>query len=182
MDRLLCKFIFFAAALLICIPLTYHTVDASSGLPPLQTVESVDLSRYVGLWYELAHIPNRFQEGCQDGTATFSLRKDGEIDILNSCRDRQDGRMRHADGRGWVIDTSSNARLKFSFFWPFRSEYLIIDQGKDYEYSVICTSDRKRLWLIARTPSLTSEVFELIMRRIENQGFNRDSLTRSEHR
>jgi len=178
MEQLLCKFKFLAAAIIISFSITHQTVEASSTLPPLQTVESVDLSRYVGLWYELAHLPNRFQEGCQDGTATFSLRKDGEIDVLNSCRDKLDGKMHHADGRGWVIDTSSNARLKFSFFWPFRNEYLIIDQGKDYEYSVICTPDRKRLWLISRTPVLSSEVFEMIMRRIENQGFNRNSLIR----
>ena len=153
--------------------------EASTGLPPVQAVEHVDLSRYVGMWYEIAYYPNRFQEGCQDSTATFSLRNDGEIDVLNSCRDKQDGTLHHANGRGWIIDSTSNARLKFSFLWPFSSEYLIIDQGKEYEYAVIATPDRKRLWIIARVPALGTDIFESIVQRIEKQGFQRDILMKT---
>jgi apolipoprotein D and lipocalin family protein len=153
-----------------------HVVEASSQLPPLQPVEYADLNRYTGVWYEIAHYPNRFQEACLNGTVTFSLRNDGEIDILTSCRDKHDGTLHHADGRGWTVNTINNAQLRFSFFWPFRNEYLIIDQGKDYEYSVIGTPDRKRLWLIARSPVIKSDVFETILQNIEKQGFSREGL------
>jgi apolipoprotein D and lipocalin family protein len=139
------------------------------------------LSRYTGLWYELAHLPNKYQEGCQNSTTTFSQRNDGEIDILNSCRDKHDGSLHHANGRGWVIDKQHNARLKFSFIWPFRSEYLIIDQGKEYEYSVICSPDRKRLWVISRTPTVSSDILEGIIQNLEKQGFNRDNLVKTDH-
>ena len=96
-------------------------VEASVS-PPLQPVQYVDLSRYVGLWYEVAHYPNKYQEGCQDSMVRFSLRDNGEIDVLNSCRDKHEGVLHHADGLGWIVDTSSNARLKVSYFWPFRKE------------------------------------------------------------
>lgn len=181
MSRVFFKFIFIVIAMAVSTSVTHHTVDASSNMSALQTVDSVDLSRYAGLWYEVAHIPNRFQEGCQDSTATFSPRNDGEIDILNSCRDKQDGSLHYANGRGWVVDKTHNAQLKFSFFWPFRSEYWIIEQGKEYEYSVICTPDRKRLWIISRIPNVNSEVFDYIMQQVEKQGFSRDSLVKTDH-
>jgi apolipoprotein D and lipocalin family protein len=148
---------------------------------PVQTVDHVELSRYVGVWNEIAHYPVKYQDGCVDSTATFSLRNDGEIDILNSCRNMKDGTLRHINGRGWVIDTKSNARLKFSFFWPFRSEYLIIDQGDEYEYSVIGTPDRKHLWIISRTPEIDSDTFEEIIQNIEKQGFYRENLIKTQH-
>jgi len=141
----------------------------------------VDLSRYAGVWYDIAHYPSKYQAGCQDSITSFSLRNNGDIDVLNSCHDKQNGSLHHADGHGWVTDTSSNARLKISYFWPFRNEYVVIDQGKDYEYSVICTADKKHLWIIARTPSISSDVFEKIVTAIEKQGFHRTNLIKTEH-
>ena len=154
----------------------------SSELPPLQPVQHVELKRYVGLWFDIAHYQSKYQEGCQDSTVRFSLRDNGEIDVLNSCRDKQEGVLRHADGHGWVMDTSNNARLKVSYFWPFRKEYVIIDQGKEYEYSVICTPDRKNLWIIARTPGISTDIFEKILNNLERHGFHRDNLITTEHR
>lgn len=168
-----------------CLTIIFCTVCqiavASSVSPPLQPVLHTDLKRYAGLWFDIAHYPNRYQEGCQDSTVRFSLRDNGEIDVLNTCRNKQDGALHHADGHGWVVDTSSNARLKVSYFWPFRKEYVIIDQGTEYEYSVICTSDKKNLWIIARTPALSNDTFDKILNHLEKQGFSRDSLIRTEH-
>lgn len=164
------------AVMVVSILFSCQSVEALSPLPPLQTVEYVDLSRYVGTWYEIARYPNRYQDSCVDGTATFSLRSNAEIDILNSCHDKNDGRLHHTNGHGWVVEAANNARLKFSYFWPFRNEYLIISQGKEYEYSVIATHDRKHLWIIARSQSLPGDLFETILQQIEKQGFNRNNL------
>jgi apolipoprotein D and lipocalin family protein len=158
-----------------------QNVMAETVTPALQPVQYVELNRYVGLWYEIAHYPSKYQEGCQNSVVRFSLRDNGEIDVLNSCRDKREGALHHADGRGWVTDTSNNARLKVSYFWPFRKEYVIIDQGTEYEYSVICTVDRKNIWIIARTPIINSNVFERIVTNIEKQGFHRDNLIKTEH-
>lgn len=147
----------------------------------LQPVQHVELKRYVGQWYDIAHYPNKYQDGCQDSTVRFSLRDNGEIDVLNSCQDKQNGTLHHADGHGWVIDAPNNARLKISYFWPFRKEYMIIDQGKDYDYSVICTTDRKNLWIIARTPNISKDVFDRILLNLEKQEFHRDNLIKTEH-
>jgi apolipoprotein D and lipocalin family protein len=82
-------------------------------LPPLQTVAQVDLSRYLGTWYEIANFPQSFQRGCTATTATYTLRKDGDIDVLNRCRkDSLDGKEKSALGRAEVVDRSTNAKLE----------------------------------------------------------------------
>jgi apolipoprotein D and lipocalin family protein len=150
----------------------------SSGLPPLQTVEKVDLNRYLGKWYEVARLPNRFQEGCAGSTAEYALQEDGDISVINSCRKEQDGRVVQVTGRAWVVDTTSNAQLKVSFFWPFRGDYWIIELGKEYEYAVVGTPNRKFLWILSRTPSMDDGLYAEILQRVEKQGFNSSAVVR----
>jgi apolipoprotein D and lipocalin family protein len=97
-------------------------------------------------------------------------------DVLNSCRDEQDGSLREAKGRAWVVDNASNARLKVSFFWPFRGDYWIIDLGQEYEYAVVGTPNRKYLWILSRTPEMNPEILAKILENVERQGFVRDNL------
>ncbi len=144
--------------------------------PPLQTVTHVDLNRYLGLWYEIGRYPNSFQKGCLGSTAMYTTGLEGGIDVLNSCRDVQDGSLREAKGRAWVVDKISNARLKVSFFWPFRGDYWIIDQGQEYEYAVVGTPNRKYLWILSRTREMNPEILAKILENVEKQGFIPDNL------
>ena len=83
-------------------------------LPPLEAVPEVDVERYLGTWYEIASYPQRFQEGCTGTTATYTLRSDGEIDVLNKCRKGNlDGPEDVAEpGRARVVDRETNAKLE----------------------------------------------------------------------
>jgi apolipoprotein D and lipocalin family protein len=90
----------------------------------LEPVSSVDLQRYLGTWYEIATIPQRFQKGCVAVTAEYSLRKDGDIEVVNTCRQGAlDGEVRRVRGKAWVVDRTTNAKLKVRFFWPFSGSY-----------------------------------------------------------
>jgi len=150
---------------------TFAAAGASSQ-PPVQTVAKVEPSRYMGRWYEIARLPNKFQKGCVGSYTDYSLRDDGQITVLNACHDEKDGKLRQAKGRAWVVDQTSNARLKVSFFWPFRSDYWIIGLGKEYEYSVVASPNRKYLWVMSRTPSMNDELYADIMKDAERQGFD----------
>ena len=143
---------------------------------PLQAVSHVDLHRYVGLWYEIGRYPNSFQKGCQDSTAMYTICPDGKIDVVNSCRNEQDGSLREAKGRAWVVDKNSNARLKVSFFWPFRGDYWIIDLGREYEYAVVGTPNRRYLWILSRTPEIHPDILEKIVQNAEKRGFVRSNI------
>lgn len=163
----------------ILLPGAITTASAQpSGLPPLRTVERVDLSRYLGRWYEIARLPNSFQKACLKSRADYSLRDDGDITVLNSCEDKQDGSLRQSKGRAWVVDPVTNARLKVSFFWPFRGDYWIIELGKEYEYAVVGTPNRTYLWILSRTASMDDGLYAAILQRAGQQGFNSGAVIR----
>jgi apolipoprotein D and lipocalin family protein len=132
----------------------------------------VDLSRYLGKWYEVARYPNRFQRGCVSSTAEYSLRPDGDIRVVNTCRDEADGRLRISEGKAWIVDSSTNAKLKVRFFWPFSGDYWIIDLDPDYRHAVVGDPDHKYLWILAREPALSAEVYAAICERARAQGFD----------
>jgi apolipoprotein D and lipocalin family protein len=125
------------------------TATVRLGLPELRTVSRVELRQYVGTWYDIASFPQRFQRGCTDTTATYTIRADGEIDVLNRCRKGSlDGKEESAQGRARVVDRSTNAKLKVSFFRPFWGDYWIIDLGANYEYAVVGHPSRDYLWIL----------------------------------
>ncbi len=142
-------------------------------LPPLETVPHVDLARYMGTWYDIASFPQRFQRGCTNTTATYTLREDGTVEVLNRCaRSHLEGKLTAAKGRAKVVDRASNARLKVSFFWPFWGDYWIIDLGQDYEYAVVGHPNRSYLWILSRAPAMAPEVYEGILERLRRQRYD----------
>ena len=139
---------------------------------PVQTVSSVDLSRYVGTWYEIARYPNRFQNRCAGNvSANYEIREDGNITVVNSCKE-ENGEINTAKGKAKIVDSRTNARLKVSFFGPFYGDYWIINLGPNYEYAVVGTPDRNYLWILSRTPQMDDGLYDLLLQRIAAQGFD----------
>ena len=95
-------------------------------MPPLDVVQSVDLQRYAGIWYEIARLPNWFQKQCAgDVTATYTLLDDGTIKVVNSCR-KVSGQIEKAEGLAkQAFKDGPNSKLKVRFapavlsFLPF---------------------------------------------------------------
>lgn len=172
-----------AAALLL--PAFLCLVDcrrAGEEKMPLQTVPHVDVHRYMGIWYEIAKYPNRFQKNCYAATATYSLRPDGGITVENRCRrGSPTGPEKSIRGRAWVTDSASNAKLKVRFFWPFSGKYWIIQLDEEYRYAVVSEPKRRFLWILARRPILEEEVYQGILRLLEEQGFSVKRLERTAH-
>ena len=143
----------------------------------LKVVSKVDLSRYLGKWYEIATIPQSFQKQCVGGTsATYTLRKDGDVDVLNACT-KKDGTISSAHGRAWVADKATNAKLKVSFI-PFlklnflAGDYWVIDLGANYEYAVVGHPNRSYGWILSRTPTLPKETLDGIFARLKASGYD----------
>jgi len=141
-------------------------------LPDLPVVQQVDVQRYLGTWYEIASFPQSFQEGCTGTTATYTLRDDGRIAVLNRCRKGGlDGKESTANGIARIVDESTNAKLKVSFFRPFWGDYWIIDLADDYSYAVVGHPGRDYLWVLSRTPTLDTETYEAILERLVENGY-----------
>ncbi len=145
----------------------------------LPVVESVDLGRYLGRWYEIASIPQWFQAGCSASTATYALRADGDVDVLNSCY--VDGALETARGRAWSVDPETNARLKVEFVWPFAGDYWIVELGRDYDYVVVGHPERTALWILARRPRLDDRLYAGILERLVAVGYDVSRLVRGGH-
>ncbi|TVQ22427.1 MAG: hypothetical protein EA382_12075 [Spirochaetaceae bacterium] len=156
------------------------TTTERLGLPPLETVDEVDLARYLGGWYEIASYPQFFQRRCTGTTATYRLRDDGLIEVLNRCyRDSLDGRLVEARGRARVPDTARSAKLEVSFFGPFWGDYWVIDLGDDYEYAVVGGPSRDYLWILSRTPTIEESVYQGILDRLRANGYTLEELQKS---
>jgi len=151
--------------------------SSPSELPPLETVPHVDLRRYAGRWYEVASFPQRFQKGCVDSRADYRLLDDGDIEVVNSCL--KEGTLDIARGKAWVADGKTQAKLKVSFFWPFRGDYWIIELGKDYEYAVVSAPSRKYLWILAREPRMDADLYAAVLGRLKERGFDVQRLGRT---
>ena len=150
--------------------------------PPIQVVSFVDLKQYMGTWYEIARYPHRFQEGCVGTTATYSLRDDGKVDVLNQCyKGKFDGELKKAHGKAWVVEPATNAKLKVSFFWPFSGDYWIIDLGDNYEYAVVGHPDRKYLWILSRSPKMDEQIYKLILEKLKLQFYDTSKLIKTLH-
>jgi apolipoprotein D and lipocalin family protein len=147
---------------------------------PLSTVASVDLNRYLGKWYEIARYPNRFEKDCaSDVTATYSLRDDGKINVINSCR-KADGSVKQSKGYAKVVDQASRAKLKVTFFWPFYGDYWIVDLDPDYRYVVVSEPKREYLWILSRTSRMDPTQYQRVIERIRQLGFDPTKLVTSE--
>ena len=141
-------------------------------MPEMKTVDHVDVKRYMGVWYEIARFTQSFEKGLVGVTATYKLLENGKVDVLNAGHKKTlDGKLKTAHGKAFVADKSSNAKLKVCFFWPFYGDYWVIELGKDYEYAVVGEGKRKYLWILSRTPAMSPEVYNGIVERLKNKGY-----------
>ncbi len=151
--------------------------------PALQTVSSVDLTRYMGRWYSIASIPTPFERRCAAGTtAEYTLLPNGRVEVVNRCYTAQ-GSQDTARGNAWIPDPSDPAKLRVSFvrflgLWWFGAPYWIIDLAEDYTYAVVGHPSRRYGWILSRTPCLPEAVLEGIFQRLETQGYLRDAFQR----
>ena len=147
----------------------------------LEVVGAVDLSRYAGRWYEIARLPNRFEKKCADSvTATYTLRSDGKVDVVNRCR-KANGKYTTARGKAKIVDKKTNAKLKVTFFWPFYGDYWILDLGPDYEYAVVGAPNRDYLWILSRTPEIDAQLYQRLLAKMASRGFETERMIRTSH-
>lgn len=147
---------------------------------PLEVVPSLDLQRYLGTWYEIATIPHFFQKDCVGVTANYSLRPDGDITVVNTCRKKTlDGPVKTAKGKAWITDETTKAKLKVRFFWPFSGDYWIVELDPDYQWAVVGAPDRDYLWILCRTPHMEELLYQDLLGRAAAKGFDVNRLKRT---
>ena len=158
-------------------------------LADLKTVPKVDLQRYSGTWYEIARLPNKFQKDCAgDVSAQYTLNKDGTIKVVNSCREAGKTEPKKAEGvaRRAEEDNGSNAILEvrfapaiLSFLDSVWGDYRIIALDDDYQYALVGSNDRKYLWILSRSKTLSEDVYKKLLEVAAGQGFDTSKMMRT---
>lgn len=143
--------------------------------PNIKSVQKVDLDRYLGSWYEIARYEHRFEKDCKNVTATYSIKENKKIEVINSCTKITTNNKTEAIGEAYAVD-NTNSKLKVSFFWPFYGDYWIIMLDEDYSYAVISEPSKKYLWILSRDKKLDENIKKKILKRLESLDYDLSKL------
>ncbi|NOT84133.1 MAG: lipocalin [Methylococcaceae bacterium] len=149
-----------------------------TGIPQgLTAITGFDVQRYLGTWHEIARLDHRFERGLDSISATYSLREDGGINIVNQGYKSDSGEWTKAEGKAYFVEKPDVGRLKVSFFGPFFGGYNIIAlDKKNYAYAMITGPDKDYLWILSRTPQLSKPTLQTLIGQAKAQGFATDKL------
>ena len=121
--------------------------------------KQVELSRYLGRWYEIARLPSWFERDLVGVTATYTLKSNGEIEVRNEGFEKTlSGTKKTAVGRAWVPDPAENGRLKVSFFGPFAGDYVVFELDPEYRFALVGSS-KDLFWLLSRSPQIDDTLY-----------------------
>lgn len=144
---------------------TKLTVDNS-------VIDSLDVNRYLGEWYEIARYDHRFERGMENTRAIYSMRDDGMIDVINTGV--KDGERKESKGKAKLTDTP--ALLRVSFFGPFYSDYRVMMLDADYQYALIGSGSDDYLWILSRKPLLPDTVKQQVIKEAQRRGYDTSKL------
>jgi len=146
-------------------------------------VKEFDLNRYLGTWYEIARYDHRFERALVGVTATYSLREEGKIRVVNrGYKGSFDGKMSEAIGKAKIPDPNQKSRLKVSFFLFFYADYLIMELDPDYQWAVVGSKSDNYLWILSRKPIIEEDLYQEILEKLRNRGYNTGKLIKVEQR
>ena len=156
--------------------------------PALKPIPSLDVPRYLGVWYEVAKFPNWFQKKCDsDTSAQYSLRPDGQLQVLNQCR-LKSGEMEQALGQARQIGGPSSATLQVRFapawlsFLPFVwGNYWVVDLDEGYSLAAVSEPSREYLWILSRSPVVDGARYAALLERLRAMGLDVGRLEKSVH-
>lgn len=140
-------------------------------------VKELDLERYLGTWYEIARFDHSFERGLVGVNATYSLRKDGKIKVVNSgYKNTLDGKRSEAVGKAKIPDKNEPSKLKVSFFLFFYGDYFVMELDENYQYAVIGSSSDNFLWILSRTPQMDEILYEELLDGLRKRGYDLSEL------
>lgn len=156
-----------------------------SGCKSVPTVPSVDIERYMGLWYQIAAYETSFNKGLVGVTAEYTLLADGSVQVYNKgYLNALDGPVDEILGNAVVVDTATNSKLKVSFpgvpNFPWANYLIVILDAENYQYAVVTDPLRYTLFVLSRTPQLEPAVYNDILQQLQTLGIATERLILTE--
>ncbi len=144
----------------------------------IKTAKGVDLEKYMGKWFEIARYENWFQKGLLNSEAQYSM-EDGKVLVVNSAR-TADGSIKIAKGKAYAPNPSDPSKLRVSFFWPFYSDYYILELADDYSWVLVGSSSKEYLWILSRSEFMDKAQLDKVLSLAEARGYDTSKLLYSE--
>jgi apolipoprotein D and lipocalin family protein len=158
-----------AAALLAAFAIARaDTTSSSAGIDP---------EHYLGRWYEIARLPNRFQENCSAATSDWTRQSNGQFDVVQTCHiGTPTGPAKIWRGAGRVVDPSTSV-IRIGFFGGFlHMDYRILDRADDYSWCILTNGNPKFVWIMSKRPNMPPAQKTVIVARAKRLGFNISAL------
>ena len=144
---------------------------------PVKPVEDFDSGRYLGTWYEIARIDNRFEKGLTRVTAEYSLREDGKIKVVNRGFNAKTGEWKQSVGKARFAGADDIGHLQVSFFGPFYGAYVVFElERENYSYALVSGPDTSYFWLLSRTPNMDPSLRDRLLDTAVARGFKREDI------
>ncbi len=156
---------------LILLPIT-----AKSQKLMVKPVNNFNLEQYLGVWYEIARIENSFEEGLTNVTATYKLRDNGKISVINKGYEAEDNEWDNTESYGDFAESPDIGHIEVTFFWPFYVDYIVFEIGKNYEYAFVTSDSTEYLWLLSRTPTIDKKIIDHFLAVAKKKQFKIDDL------
>lgn len=141
--------------------------------PTIQPVAHVDIPRFMGDWYVIAHIPTYPERDAYAAVESYALQPDGRIQTTFRYRKGSlDGPLKTMHPVGTVREGTQGAVWGMQFVWPIQAEYVIVYVDADYQQTIVGRSKRDYVWLMARTPRIPAADYEARIRQIAALGYD----------
>lgn len=154
------------------------------GMPQtIQPVRPFELNNYLGKWYEIARLDHSFERGLSKVTATYSMRSDGGVSVINRGYSADKNEWKEAEGKAYFVNSENEGYLKVSFFDPFYGSYVVFELEKEnYDYAFVSGPNHDYLWLLSRAPMVSEAVKLKFERLAKKNGFAVEQLIYVEHK
>lgn len=163
--------------LMFITPLLLSLAACAGRNDALATVDQVEIERFMGDWYVIAHIPTFLEDEAYNAIESYSLDEEGNIPTVFTFREGGfDGEEKRYEPKGFVTDTDSNAVWGMQFVWPIKADYRIIYLDEDYQLTVIGRNKRDFVWIMARTPEIGDAQYEEMINLVRDAGYSLDEM------
>jgi apolipoprotein D and lipocalin family protein len=154
-------------------------MNACSSLPPIKTVNHVDLDRFMGDWYVIACIPTLIEKDIYNAVESYRLNEDGTIQSSFTLRKGGfDGVAKKYQPKGFVVPNTGNALWGMQFIWPIKAEYRIVELDEGYQNTIIARNARDYVWLMSRQPTMPESEYEIYVNKIRAMGYDINQLVK----
>jgi lipocalin len=143
----------------------------------IKTVKDVDIKKYMGVWYEIARFPHKFEKDLVGVTATYIMKEDGGISVINQgYKHTLDGKHKVARGKARIINPDNLGHLQVTFFLCFWSDYLILELDKDYQHVLIGSTSPNYLWILSRKSNMDEKTYDMLVEKAKSLGYDTSKL------